>query len=104
MIEEMKKYPLANADLWKDKCAECKKIKIPVFVSVSYSNTLPTMGTFRAWWEISSEKKYLRIHDTQEWPDYYDEKKQKNVVNFLIIFWKIKKMNGKKLQKFVMLF
>jgi predicted acyl esterase len=49
MIEEMKKYPLANADLWKDKCAECKKIKIPVFVSVSYSNTLHTMGTFRAW-------------------------------------------------------
>ena len=49
MIEEMKKYPLANADLWKDKFSECKKIKIPVFVSVSYSNTLPTMGTFRAW-------------------------------------------------------
>jgi len=32
------------------------------------------MGTFRAWREISSGKKWLLIYDTQEWPDYYDEK------------------------------
>ena len=74
MIEEMNKYPLANEDLWKDKCAQCDRIKIPAFITASYSNTLHTMGTFRAWREIGSEKKWLRIHDTQEWPDYYDEK------------------------------
>lgn len=91
MIEEMKKYPLANADLWKDKCAECKKIKIPVFVSASYSNTLHTMGTFRAWREISSEKKWLRIHDTQEWPDYYDEKNTEERCKFFDYFLKDKK-------------
>ena len=88
MIEEMKKYPLANAKLWKDKCAECKKIKIPVFVSASYSNTLHTMGTFRAWRNLSSEKKWLRIHDTQEWPDYYDEKNTEERCKFFDYFLK----------------
>ena len=88
MIEEMKKYPLANAELWKDKCADCKKIKIPVFVSASYSNTLHTMGTFRAWREISSDKKWLRIHDTQEWPDYYDEKNTEERCKFFDYFLK----------------
>jgi predicted acyl esterase len=88
MIEEMKKYPLANAELWKDKCADCKKIKIPVFVSASYSNTLHTMGTFRAWRGISSEKKWLRIHDTQEWPDYYDEKNTEERCKFFDYFLK----------------
>jgi len=34
---------------------------------------LHTKGTFRAWRRISSEEKWLRIHDNQEWPDYYDE-------------------------------
>jgi len=74
IIEEMNKYPFANEELWKDKCAQCNKIKIPAFITASYSNTLHTMGTFRAWREIGSEKKWLRIHDTQEWPDYYEEK------------------------------
>lgn len=73
MIDEMYKYPLANHVLWKDKCADCSKIKVPAYVVASYSNTLHTMGTFRAWRELGSEEKWLRIHDSQEWPDYYDQ-------------------------------
>lgn len=72
MIDEMYAYPLASHELWKDKCAGCNKIKIPAYVVASYSNTLHTMGTFRAWRELGSEDKWLRIHDSQEWPDYYD--------------------------------
>lgn len=73
MIDEMYKYPFADHELWKDKCADCTKIMIPAYVVASYSNTLHTMGTFRAWRELGSQKKWLRIHDSQEWPDYYDE-------------------------------
>lgn len=73
MIDEMYAYPLANHDLWKDKCADCAKINVPAYVVASYSNTLHTMGTFRAWRELGSKEKWLRIHDSQEWPDYYDE-------------------------------
>ena len=93
LIEEMKKYPLANADLWKDKCAECDKITIPVFITTSYSNTLHTMGTFRAWREIKSEKKWMRIHDSQEWPDYYDEKNTEERLKFFNYYLKGEK-NG----------
>lgn len=73
MIDEMYAYPLADHDLWKDKCADCSKIDVPAYVVASYSNTLHTMGTFRAWRELGSKEKWLRIHDSQEWPDYYDE-------------------------------
>ena len=73
MIEEMWKYPLADHELWRDKCADCSRIKVPAFVSASYSNTLHTMGTFRAWRALGSQEKWLRIHDSQEWPDYYDK-------------------------------
>jgi hypothetical protein len=38
----------------------------------SYSNTLHTAGTFRAWRRMASPEKWLRIHNGQEWPDYYD--------------------------------
>lgn len=33
----------------------------------------PGATTTAAWRRISSEEKWLRIHDSQEWPDYYDE-------------------------------
>lgn len=73
MIDEMYKYSFANDELWKDKCACCEKIKVPAYVVASYSNTLHTMGTFRAWRTLGSKEKWLRIHDSQEWPDYYDK-------------------------------
>ena len=72
MIDEMYAYPLATAEIWQDKRADCSKINIPAFVTASYSNTLHTMGTFRAWRALGTDKKWLRIHDSQEWPDYYD--------------------------------
>lgn len=73
MIEEMEKYPLADAPLWLDKKADISNITIPVYCVASYSNTLHTMGTFRQWRKISTTDKWLRIHNTQEWPDYYSE-------------------------------
>jgi len=46
---------------------------VPSYVVSSYSHTLHTQGTFRAWRMIASEEKWLRIHASLEWPDYYDE-------------------------------
>lgn len=67
------KYPLANNALWEDKTAHPERITCPAYVVASYSNTLHTMGTFRAWRAISDGKKWLRIHDGQEWPDFYTD-------------------------------
>ncbi len=64
-------YPFANHPVWQDKTAKSEKITCPVYVVASYSNTLHTMGTFRAWRAIPDGQKWLRIHDSQEWPDFY---------------------------------
>jgi len=72
ILAEAERYPLMN-DLWADKIARFDKVTVPAYVVASYSNTLHTAGTFRAWRRIASADKWLRIHNTQEWPDYYDE-------------------------------
>jgi uncharacterized protein len=69
ILAEVARYPLMN-DLWEDKTPQFEKITVPAYVVASYSSTLHTKGTFRAWRRISSEEKWLRIHDNQEWPDY----------------------------------
>jgi predicted acyl esterase len=72
ILAEAERYPLMNG-LWEDKIPDFDRITVPAYVVASYSNTLHTAGTFRAWRRIASEEKWLRIHNGQEWPDYYDE-------------------------------
>lgn len=72
ILSEVDAYPLMT-ELWDQKIPEFDRITVPAYVVASYSNTLHTAGTFRAWRRIASQDKWLRIHNTQEWPDYYDE-------------------------------
>jgi uncharacterized protein len=72
ILSEAQRYPLMN-ELWANKIPDFDRITVPAFVVASYSNTLHTAGTFRGWRRIASPDKWLRIHSTQEWPDYYDE-------------------------------
>ncbi|GHJ46974.1 hydrolase [Catellatospora sp. TT07R-123] len=71
VLAEAERYPLMN-ELWADKIPEFDRIAVPAYVVASYSNTLHTAGTFRAWRRMASPDKWLRIHNSQEWPDYYD--------------------------------
>lgn len=73
VCEEALHYPLANHPVWEDKIPRFDQITVPAYVVASYSNTLHTQGTFRAWRRMASREKWLRIHNSQEWPDYYDE-------------------------------
>lgn len=61
---------------------------MPAYVVASYSNTLHTAGTFRAWRRMASQEKWLRIHDSQEWPDYYDEANREDLRRFFDRFLK----------------
>lgn len=88
MTEEMEKYPLADAPIWLDKKADISNITIPVYCVASYSNTLHTMGTFRQWRKIGIEDKWLRIHNTQEWPDYYSDAGQEDREKFFDYYLK----------------
>ncbi|MDJ0392936.1 CocE/NonD family hydrolase [Rhodococcus sp. G-MC3] len=72
ILSEVERYPLMT-ELWENKIPQFDRITVPAYVVASYSNTLHTAGTFRAWRRIASDEKWLRIHNGQEWPDYYDE-------------------------------
>lgn len=63
-------YPLWNS-CWEDKRARFEDVECPCYVVASYTNGCHTGGTFEPWEEISSKEKRLRIHNTQEFPDYY---------------------------------
>ncbi len=67
LVAEAQRYPLMN-DVWEDKIPQLDKITVPAYVVSSYSHTLHTQGTFRAWRQIASEEKWLRIHNSLEWP------------------------------------
>jgi predicted acyl esterase len=87
ILAEAELYPLIN-DLWKNKIPDYARITVPAYVVSSYSNTLHTQGTFRAWRRLASENKWLRIHNSQEWPDYYDEANREDLLHFFDHFLK----------------
>ncbi|WP_077035057.1 CocE/NonD family hydrolase [Pelomonas sp. KK5] len=81
IIAEAERHPLVN-ELWENKIPHYEAITVPAYVVASYTNTLHTQGTFRAWRRISSADKWLRIHDSMEWPDYYDETQREDLRSF----------------------
>jgi uncharacterized protein len=87
IMAEIEHYPLFN-ELWENKRACLDDITVPAYVVASYSNSLHTLGTFRGWRRIASEHKWLRIHNGQEWPDYYDEVNRDDLRRFFDHFLK----------------
>ncbi len=75
------KYPLMNA-YWEDKAAKLDQITIPAYVVASWTNGLHTPGTFVGYQRIASPDKWLRVHNTHEWPDYYDSHYQNDLRRF----------------------
>ena len=57
---------------WQDKAANLEAIDVPAYVVASWTNNVHTHGTLEGWRRISSADKWLRIHNTQEWRDFYD--------------------------------
>lgn len=87
ILTEAERYPLMN-DLWENKIPRFDQVTVPAYVVASYSNTLHTAGTFRAWRRMASKEKWLRIHNSQEWPDYYDEANRDDLRGFFDHFLK----------------
>ncbi|TYZ24884.1 CocE/NonD family hydrolase [Selenomonas ruminis] len=58
-------------DYWQDKIAKLQNIHIPAYVVASYTNPVHTHGTFAGFRQIPSKDKWLRVHNTNEWMDYY---------------------------------
>lgn len=90
----IRKYPLMNA-YWQDKIACVEKIEIPAYVVASY-NPLHTQGTFDAFRRMPSKDKWLRVHNTQEWADYYNPENVEDLRRFFDRYLKDMKNDWKK--------
>ena len=58
-------------DYWEDKAARVENIEIPAYVVASYTNSVHTHGSFAGFRRMASKGKWLRVHNTSEWFDYY---------------------------------
>lgn len=77
----MMAYPLYN-DYWKEKTADFKKIECPAYVVASYGSQVHVRGTFEGFRKISSKEKWLRVHNTNEWPDQYRPENTADLLRF----------------------
>jgi len=66
----IRRYPLMNS-YWEGKIARLENIEVPAYVVSSWTNLIHTYGTFTGFREIASKEKWLRVHNTHEWSDYY---------------------------------
>lgn len=66
---------------WKDKAAPVEQIDVPAYVVASWTNPVH-IGTFKAWQRLGSRDKWLRVHNTQEWPDFYTPVYQNDLLRF----------------------
>jgi predicted acyl esterase len=65
------KYPFMN-EYWEDKIPKFEKIRIPAYVTASWSH-FHLRGSINGFRKIKSRKKWLRTHREFEWPDSYDQ-------------------------------
>jgi len=66
MLEE---HPFVDG-YWNDHMRpSLEDIEVPAYVVASWTSNLHPYGTLRAWRKIASRQKWLRVHNTQEWPD-----------------------------------
>ena len=77
----IRKFPFMNG-YWKDKIPKFENISIPAYVVASWTSPLHTRGTLDAFTKIVSKDKWLRVHNTLEWPDYYDPKYTEDLRRF----------------------
>lgn len=85
LVEDMVKMSAVEADdtaYWRDKAARLERITVPAYVVASYDNMAHTRGTFDAFRRIASTDKWLRVHNTQEWPDFYHPEHTAELLSF----------------------
>ena len=81
LVAEAERHPLMD-ELWQSHIPAFERITVPAYLVASYSNSIHTPGTFRAWRKIASTEKWLRIHNNMEWPDYYEQDNLDDLLRF----------------------
>ncbi|MBQ9031425.1 MAG: CocE/NonD family hydrolase [Parasporobacterium sp.] len=70
MVAMAVKEPLVTSPYWQDKIPDFTKIRIPVYCCVN-PNHFHCHGTWDGFNKIRSQKKWMRVHQSFEWPDTY---------------------------------
>lgn len=68
-VAMLTEHPLFDT-YWASKVADLCSIDVPAYVVASYTNNVHSYGTFRGWKALSGPK-WLRVHNSHEWPDFY---------------------------------
>jgi uncharacterized protein len=79
-IAMLEDHPLFD-NYWADKLPDLSRIQVPAYVVASYSNPLHVASTLRNWADLPGEK-WLRIHNSHEWPDFYDRRNVEDLRRF----------------------
>lgn len=77
---KIRAHPMADA--WEDYRAEVENIDVPAYVVASWANGLHSRGTFEAWRRLRTDQKWLRVHASFEWPDFYQPRNQDDLRRF----------------------
>lgn len=64
-------HPLWN-EYWESKQAKHEDTEVPAYVVASWNSRLHSRGSLEGFKRLGSARKWLRVHDGWEWPDYYD--------------------------------
>ncbi len=87
VIEMLKIDPTWN-NYWEDKRADLESIVTPAYIVASYTNPIHTNGSIEGFMRIASSEKWLRIHNTGEWDDYYDKAHTEDLRRFFDCYLK----------------
>ena len=79
-IAMLEDHPLFDG-YWADKLPDLTRIQVPAYVVASYSNPVHVASMLRNWADLPGEK-WLRIHNSQEWPDFYDRRNVEDLRRF----------------------
>lgn len=90
-VEDVARMSLSQQTInkyWQDKIARPDRIQIPTYVVASYTSPIHTHGSFQGFRSIASRDKWLRVHNTFEWPDYYDAENLEDLRKFFDYYLK----------------
>jgi len=85
LIEDVCAMAITNPlldEYWADKIARLERIDAPAYVVASFTNGAHARGGFDGYRRISSKQKWLRVHNTHEWPDLYVDENVEDLRRF----------------------
>ncbi|KAK7607503.1 Alpha/Beta hydrolase protein [Phyllosticta paracitricarpa] len=78
-------------DYWKSSVVDISRMqntKLPMYQTASYSTGLHSRGSFEIFEKAPTKKKWLRVHNTQEWYDFYRPEASDDLQRFFDFYCK----------------